>query len=445
MRKMVFAIALLVLAGVIGYHLVKIENTSKEITLENKEANIENHGSDTESEPESIKIPYRIVDTAQEKCYDNFGEISCPNPGEPFYGQDAQYRGYQPSYVDNSDGTVTDLNTGLMWTKTPDWNGDGIINYDDKMTYEEALAFVKKLNEEKYLGYDDWRLPSIKELYSLIQFSGIDPSGYSEGSGEKFVPFINTDYFEFAYGDINAGERIIDAQFLSSTKYVGRVMNGQEAVFGVNFADGRIKGYPATKKFYVLFVRGNPDYGKNDFVDNGDGTITDRATGLMWAKDDSGYCMTWEEALAYVQKMNEQNYLGYSDWRLPNAKELQSIVDYTRAPDAVDPSKRGPAIDPIFNITPIINEGGEVDYPYYWTSTTHASMHGGENAVYIAFGKALGWMQTPSGDYKLFNVHGAGAQRSDPKTGDPEDYLYGRGPQGDVVRICNFVRLVRSV
>ncbi len=71
-------------------------------------------------------------------------------------------------------------------------------------------------------------------------------------------------------------------------------------------------------------------------------------------------------------------------------------------------------------------------------------MHGGENAVYIAFGKALGWMQTLGGDYKLFNVHGAGAQRSDPKTGDPDDYPYGRGPQGDVVRICNFVRLVRS-
>lgn len=230
-------------------------------------------------------------------------------------------------------------------------------------------------------------------------------------------------------------------------------MNDADTVFGVNFADGRIKGYPSgpmpgkeeDKQFYVILVRGNVDYGKNDFIDNGDGTITDRATGLMWSKDDSSYCMNWEDALKYVYEMNEQNYLGYNDWRLPNAKELQSIVDYTRAPDATDPLKAGAAIDPIFNITSITNEGGDLDYPYFWTSTTHESLQGGQNAVYIAFGRALGWMQSENGDYSLLDVHGAGAQRSDPKAGNATDYPYGRGPQGDVIRICNFVRLVRDV
>jgi len=407
--------------------------------------------STSPSQRVAVAAAYPIVDTNQTKCYDNFKEISCPKPGEPFYGQDAQFTVNPPEYADNGDGTVTDLITGLMWTKSPDWNGDGELNYSDKMAYHEAVAFVKRLNEQRYLGYDDWRLPSIKELYSLILFSGVDPSGYEGTETIHLVPFIDTEYFDFAYGDVSAGERVIDAQFLSSTKYVGKVMNGQEAVFGVNFADGRIKAYPLSKKFYVLFVRGNPDYGKNDFVDNGDGTVTDKATGLMWAKDDSGYCMNWKEALEYVQKMNEQSYLGYSDWRLPNAKELQSIVDYTRAPDASDPSKRGAAIDTIFNVTSIINEGGEVDYPYYWTSTTHVSTRGndintsiGSNAVYIAFGRALGWMQTPSKEYRLMNVHGAGAQRSDPKVGNVSSYPHGRGPQGDVVRICNFVRLVRD-
>ncbi|ALV63477.1 Putative PQQ enzyme repeat [Thermococcus sp. 2319x1] len=440
MRKGLFALALTaLLIGAVGYYIFSTGTGTSEGT------GTEGHGEETQLESIKTPYPYTVVDTGQEKCYDTSGkEIACPEPGEPLYGQDAQYEGYQPKYRDNGDGTVTDLNTGLMWTRSPDWNGDGEINYEDKMTYEEALEFVKKLNEEKYLGYDDWRLPSIKELYSLIVFSGVDPSGYDGADTSKLVPFIDTNYFEFAYGDTKAGERIIDAQFLSSTRYVGKVMRGQEAVFGVNFADGRIKAYPITKKFYVLFVRGNPDYGKNDFVDNGDGTITDRATGLMWTKNDSGYCMNWEEALEYVQRMNEENYLGYSDWRLPNAKELQSIVDYTRAPDAVNPAQRGPAIDPIFNVTPITNEAGELDYPYYWTSTTHVSMFGGgRNAVYIAFGRALGWMNTPQG-YKLMDVHGAGAQRSDPKTGDPSRYPYGHGPQGDVVRICAFVRLVRD-
>ena len=54
-----------------------------------------------------------IVDTGQSRCYDNNKQISCPRPGGRFYGQDAQYDGLQMSYRDNSDGTVTDLNTGL--------------------------------------------------------------------------------------------------------------------------------------------------------------------------------------------------------------------------------------------------------------------------------------------------------------------------------------------
>jgi len=67
------------------------------------------------------------------------------------------------------------------------------------------------------------------------------------------------------------------------------------------------------KTFGMLCVRGNSSYGVNDFVDNGDGSITDRATGLMWTKDDSGIGMTWKEALAWVQQKNAENYLGYSD------------------------------------------------------------------------------------------------------------------------------------
>ncbi len=56
-----------------------------------------------------------IVDTGQNNCYDNSSVAACPQPGEAFYGQDASYQGNQPAYQDNDDGTVTDLNTGLMW------------------------------------------------------------------------------------------------------------------------------------------------------------------------------------------------------------------------------------------------------------------------------------------------------------------------------------------
>ena len=129
-------------------------------------------------------------------------------------------------------------------------------------------------------------------------------------------------------------------------------------MFGVNFADGRIKGYGLSmpggreKTFFVLCVRGNTAYGQNDLVDNGDGTITDRATGLTWTQEDSGTPLNWEEALAWVQQKNSENYLGYSDWQLPNVKELQSIVDYTRSPNTTSSA----AIDPIFTCSQITNE-----------------------------------------------------------------------------------------
>ena len=60
-------------------------------------------------------LSYVVVDTGQEKCYNNSREITYPKPGEAFYGQDAQYQGIQPTYRDNGNGTITDLNTGLMW------------------------------------------------------------------------------------------------------------------------------------------------------------------------------------------------------------------------------------------------------------------------------------------------------------------------------------------
>ena len=259
---------------------------------------------------------YPVIDTGQDQCFDTLQVISFPQPGELFYGQDAQFSGNQPSYTDNGDGTITDNITGLMWQKSADMDGDGDIDATDKLSYNEAIAGASSFN----LGsYDDWRLPTIKELYSLILFSGLDPSGPEGGA---LTPFIDTAYFDFAYGDVAAGKRIIDAQYASATLYVGTTMMGDEAMFGVNFADGRIKGYPTEpmpgqtedKAYFVFYVRGNSAYGINDFVDNGDGTITDNATGLMWEQGDSEIGLNWKEALAWVQQKNTEKRLGYNDW-----------------------------------------------------------------------------------------------------------------------------------
>lgn len=424
------------------YYSIQQADTNREV-FRAVRYDVKSMGSDSPK----LAIPYPIVDTGQDKYYDSKGsETIAPAKGEAFYGQDAQHEGYLPNYTDNGDGTITDNITGLMWSKTSDLNGDGIIDVNDKLTQEQAEYGAQNLT---LAGYEDWRLPTIKELYSLIMFSGKDASGYKGSDTENLEPFIDTDFFDFGYGDESAGERIIDAQFATSTIYVSTTMNGAKTMFGVNLADGRIKGYPTEamqsggegKLFYVHYVRGNKEYGKNDFEDNGNGTITDKATGLMWTQDDSKTGLNWQESLEWASQKNSENFLGYTDWRLPNVKELQSIVDYTRAPA----TSNSAAINPLFSCTEITDEGGETNYPFYWSSTTHANMQNGSAAAYVAFGEGLGFMTNPQGgDPILMDVHGAGCQRSDPKEGNPEDYPTGHGPQGDVIRIFNYVRLVRD-
>ena len=373
----------------------------------------------------SQTITYPIVDTKITDYYNNTSMISAPLQGQAFYGQDANYQGNTPSYTENGDGTITDNVTGLMWQKEM-----GI-----KISYSEAF---NKADTLTLGGYNDWRVPTIKELYSLIIFTG-------RVSGEvPYEMFIDSGYFVQPLGDTSIGERLIDAQTWSATQYKSTTMNGDTTVFGVNFLDGRIKGYPKyvpgsnnnnPKTMYFRMVRGNTDYGINDFVDNSDETITDNATGLMWQQADDGQTRDWENALIYAESLT---LAGYSDWRLPNAKELQSIVDYNRCPDITN----SPAISPLFSTTEIIDPDGNAgQYGYFWTGTSHLDgVNPYSAAAYIAFGEAQGKMNNV-----LLDVHGAGAQRSDPKSGNIDDYPDFFGPQGDLRYVFNFVRCVRDI
>jgi len=366
---------------------------------------------------------YPIVDTGVNAFYSNTAIITAPTKAQPFYGQDATYTGNQPSYTDNNDGTITDHVTGLVWEK----------NMGTKITFEEAFVKAKNSN----LGeHTDWRVPTIKELYSLILFTG-------KVKGATAIDmFIDTEYFNQPLGNTSIGEREIDAQTWSATEYVGKTMRKDATVFGVNFVDGRIKGYPKYKPrtgdkntMYFRMVRGNTAYGKNNFIDNGDGTISDYATGLMWQKADDGKGRDWETSLNYAENLELANY---NDWRLPNAKALQSIVDYSRSPQTTN----SPAINPIFDTTEINDPKGKSgQYPYFWTSTTHLDgRNPSASAAYIAFGEGQGEMRGT-----LMDVHGAGCQRSDPKSGNKNNFPQFFGPQGDVRYVYNFVRCVRII
>jgi len=71
------------------------------------------------------------------------------------------------------------------------------------------------------------------------------------------------------------------------------------------------------------------------FVDNGDGTISDTRSNLMWKKDDSfkefGYGINWFEAQDYCEILNEKKFAGYEDWRLPSGEEAKSAFSFTQS------------------------------------------------------------------------------------------------------------------
>ena len=158
----------------------------------------------TTATPTTNAQTYPIVDTGQTDCYDNYTAISAPTQGQAFYGQDAQHTGNQPSYTTSGDGlSVLDNVTGLTWTQGADWNGDGSVDVDDKFTYSELQGQADALNAQNYGGHSDWRVPSIKELYSLIDYRGTDPIPTASSSSGN-TPFIDDSVFQFAYGDTAA-------------------------------------------------------------------------------------------------------------------------------------------------------------------------------------------------------------------------------------------------
>ncbi len=284
---------------------------------------------------------FPFPDTGQTKCYNNEEEITCPQPGQPFYGQDAQYQPRLPrSYTKLGHGGVVladnalHVDDGGQWMMTKD-NVTGLIwelktnaNKDETYTWQDAQdVFIPGLNYANFGGFSDWRMPSVTELSSLVNAAG--------------PPWIDTAWFP----------KNVSSLYWPSTTYV-RII---DSAFRISF-DGGFVGYAnKSSTYYVRAVRlGQPGLRSFDnLVIHGDGTFSDPTTGLMWQLETAPGRYTWENALQYVENLQ---LAGYMDWRLPNRNELQSLVHY---------GTHSPAI--------ALNLKENTVSSLYWSSTTHTS------------------------------------------------------------------------
>lgn len=220
-------------------------------------------------------------------------------------GEDSDYTLAPPSFTDNGDGTVTDENTGLMWQAT-----DG-----GEMTWSNALTYAV---DSELAGHNDWRLPNSHELFSILDHGTNNPA-------------MDTSYFPLASPAAQywwASENRADDSDRSWAANVG----------------GGIGPHPhnetlsagGDKRFHARLVRGASDpvdAAPHTLIDQGDGTILDQNTGLIWQKIETANPTIWEAALSYAETLE---LAGHDDWRLPNIKELQSINDESRVNPSLD-------------------------------------------------------------------------------------------------------------
>ena len=212
------------------------------------------------------------------------------------------------SYTDNGDGTIRDNVTGLEWQQVPNTT---YKTWTNAFTYCDTLVFPPGDD-----SHADWRLPTVQELATLVDHSRSNPA-----IDPLFGMTENTRYWTAD----------------------GRVQNTAYA-WWIDFDYGWVNYEDETTSsaLPVRAVRG-PSYGPlTGFFVNGDGTVSDPDTGLMWQPCNAGQTWSgaqcngsvlvgpWDTAVNYIENLNDTRYLGYDDWRLPTINELQSILDYSR-------------------------------------------------------------------------------------------------------------------
>lgn len=294
------------------------------------------------------------------------GEGDCPSPPP------------KPEDVENPQPTdwacVRDNVTGLTWAlgNLADAGWDEASRTDDG-------SFIGHANATMRCGLaSGWRLPTRREGASIKHFArsapSIDPAYFPVLSNMQGSPC-------YWSSTVRASNPIMNHVTCYDGVSSGGTYQCRQAVAGT-LCDGPASMWLSR----VVLVNGEwraseaSQEGRDRFeVHAGQGVVEDRATGLVWdhctwgqaGKDCDGdgiIFQAWADAIQVARIANEQRYKGYYDWRVPNARELESLVD----PDATNP-----AIDTaVFPNTPPA---------YYWTSSS-------------------GWLASPTNGNYAWNV-----------------------------------------
>ena len=270
----------------------------------------------------TFRLP--MLETDQTRCYDADGHaIPCDGSG-----QDASHpKRASLSAVERfvvRDQVVQDQLTGALWSKDAN-------PAEFPLTWDEAHAYVAEMREGRAHGVGNWQLPSRDLIFSLISHQHINPC-LVDGH-----PFTN-----------------LFSGYCWSADTCCRL---PDQAWYVHLGGGRMHRGMKHGAYLVWPVSPGPraDRGNGARFASGDAVVTDRRTGLLWSReaDPLGRDTTWPEALAAIFDLNRRGLGGRHDWRLPNIRELESLVDL----DAHSPAL--PGGHPFVNVQDA-----------YWSSTT---------------------------------------------------------------------------
>ena len=215
-------------------------------------------------------------------CESSTQPITCPQTGDPFFGQDGTYRINVPSYSLANSG-LKDSVTDLVWQIEPE---------QKVKTHAEAVTYCDDL---QLGGQTDWRLPTRLEFISLLDL-GMG-SGYALPAQ---IPLEATGDYWTASATAKEADQFY-------------ILNDQLGTWTLGVA---------STKFPARCVRGATSGGSLSVTTD---EVTDNATKLTWQVSNLVVTSkTWQESLAYCEGLT---HAGKSDWRLPSMKELATLVD----------------------------------------------------------------------------------------------------------------------